>query len=193
MGLLTLEPEQVRALLGKLAPLLAGVIVSGALLVPDEAEAQYRNYTFGFEGGYSLLTEGTGLKPHNFAVGMFGGWKSSDRWWFSGRALMSFPGQLDNAPNTVIHVHFVPISVQYYFATDNVRPYLGLTNSFQFFANGGDGVPGALWGPGVTAGLEIKLRRDLFLGFKSDAFWMFIFEGNDAQVVTVTSQIIFFL
>jgi hypothetical protein len=173
--------------------LLPYLVLAGACALPATAQAQYRNYTFGFEGGYSLLTAGTELKPHNFALGIFGGWKSSDHWWFSGRALISFPGQLDNAPNTVIHLHFVPISVQYYFSTDTVRPYLGLTNSFQIFFNGTENIPDALWGPGLDGGLEFKLRRDLFLGFKTDLFWMLRFEGSSAFVFTATSQIIFFL
>ncbi len=174
--------------------LIAAGTIAGALAISGDAEAQYRNYTFGFEGGYALFTEGTGLKPNNFALGMFGGYKSSDHWWFSGRALISFPGQRDNSPNTVIHLHFTPISVQYYFLTDNFRPYVSLTNAFQFSANtSGNTVPGVLWGPGVEAGMDFKLRRDLFLGFKATGLYMLKFDGPSAQVVTVTSQLIFFL
>jgi len=157
-----------------------------------EAQAQYRSYTFGFETGYMLLTEGTELRPHNLAFGLFGGYKLTDNWWFSGRALLSFPGQLDRAPNTVVMLHIVPISVQYYFATDALRPYVGLTNSFQLLFNANTS-QSAYWGPGVEAGLEIKLRRDLFLGIKADSFIMLVFEGPAAAIVSVTTQLIFFL
>lgn len=172
---------------------LAATVLLAGLGWGRDAAAQYRNYTFGFEGGYALLTEGTALKLNNFALGLFGGWKSSDHWWFSGRAMLSFPGQLDNAPNTVVLLHIVPISVQYYFKTDDLRPYVGLTNSFQITFNSTDSVPAAMWGPGVTAGTEIKLRRDLFLGLKADGFWMLRFGHGPPFLVTATAQLIFFL
>lgn len=174
--------------------LLAPILLAGfaALAPARDAEAQYRSYTFGFEAGYMLLTEGTELMPHNLGFGLFGGYKLTDNWWFSGRALLSFPGQLDRAPNTVVMLHVVPISVQYYFATDAIRPYVGLTNSFQVLFNANTSAS-AFWGPGVGAGLEIKLRRDLFLALKSDGFMMLVFEGPPAAVVSVTSQLVFFL
>jgi hypothetical protein len=163
-----------------------------ALLPAERAEAQYRSYTFGFETGYMALTEGTELRPHNFAVGLFGGYKLSDNWWFSGRALVSFPGQLDLAPNTVVLLHLVPVSVQYYFLTDAFRPYVGLSNSFQFLVNNNTSTS-VFWGPGVQAGMEFKLRRDLFLGLKADGYMMLVFEGPPAAVITTTAQLIFFL
>lgn len=162
-----------------------------ALIPAEDAEAQYRSYTFGFETGYLALGEGTELKTHNFALGLFGGYKLTDHWWFSGRALLSFPGQLDNSPNTVVLIHAVPISVQYYFLTDAFRPYVGLTNSFQILANA-DTDSSVFWGPGATAGLEFKLMRDVFLGFKTDAFLMINFTQL-TPVVTATAQAIFFL
>ncbi len=174
------------------ALLPATLLAAGLLAFPEAAQAQYRNFTFGFEGGYMALTAGTELRPHNFGIGLFGGYKLSDHWWLSGRALLSFPGQLDRQPNTVVLLHVVPLSVQYYFATDAVRPFVGLTNSFQFLFNN-DTSKSAFWGPGVEAGIEFKLRRDLYLGVKSDGFMMLVFEGPPAAVISVTTQLIFFL
>jgi hypothetical protein len=165
-----------------------------AVLGSHPAEAQYKNYTFGFEVGYLGQTAGTLLKPHNLALGMFGGFKFSDHWWFESRALVSFPGQLDNAPNTVVELSITPVSVRYYLETDAVRPWVGVTNTLQLlFNNTFDHT--AYWGPGVGAGIEIRLRRDLYLGFEGDFFHLFIFQGEagDAWLGTVTSQLIFFL
>ncbi len=176
---------------------LPGLVLAAAFallpaLVPAQAaEAQYRSYTFGFETGYVGLGEGTELKTHNFAFGLFGGYKLTDQWWFSGRAMLSFPGQLDGAPNTVVLIHAVPISVQYYFLTDSFRPYVGLTNSFQILANANTS-SSVFWGPGAQAGLEFKLARDIFLGFKADAFMMITFD-QPTPIVTASSQLIFFL
>ena len=163
-----------------------------ALAPAREAQAQYRSYTFGFEAGYMLLTAGTELRPHNVGFGLFGGYKLSDNWWSSGRALLYFPGQLDRAPNTVVVLHLVPISVQYYFATDALRPFVGLTNSLQILINANTS-SSAFWGPGLNAGVEFKLRRDLFLSIKSDGFMMLVFSGPPAAVISVTTQLVFFL
>ena len=168
------------------------VLALAALLAPGEASAQYKNFTFGFEGGYFLLTKGTELKPHNFGLGIFGGYKLSDNWWLGGRALVTFPGQLDNAPNTVVLLHVTPVAARYYFKTDAFRPFLGVTNAFHFLINNSTS-HSVFWGPGVTAGMEFKLKRDLYMGVQSDAYWMFVFEGDDAQIVTATAQLIFFL
>lgn len=157
------------------------------------AEAQYKSYNFGFEGGYLAMTEGIGLKPHNFDLGIFGGWKASDRWWFNAKAALSFPGQLNNAPHTVIVLQLAPIMVKHYFMTDAFRPFVGLTNAFFFTINGDASVPTAVWGPGANAGMEFKLARDLFLGFEGTAYYTFNFDGDDAAVFTVNTQLIFFL
>lgn len=173
-----------------LAALIFAICVSG---YAGRAEAQYKSYTFGFEGGYLAMTEGIGLKPHNFDLGIFGGWKASDRWWFEAKADLSFPGQLNNAPNTVIVLQLSPIMVKHYFMTDAFRPYVGLTNAFFFTINGDASVPTAVWGPGANAGMEFKLSRDLFLGFEGTAYYTFNFDGSDAAVFTVNTRIIFFL
>lgn len=169
-----------------------GVLTLAALLAPREASAQYKNFTFGFEGGYFLLTKGSELKPHNFGLGLFGGYKLSDQWWLTGRAMVSFPGQLDNAPNTVVLLHLTPVAARYYFLTDSFRPFVGITNAFHILINNTT-AHDVFWGPGVTAGMEFKLKRDLYLGVEADAYWMFVFEGDDAQIVTATAQLIFFL
>ncbi len=175
-------------------PVLAMMIFAGlALADADRAEAQYKSYNFGFEGGYLAMTDGIGLKAHNFDLGIFGGWKASDRWWFSAKANLSFPGQLNNAPNTVIVLQISPVMVKHYFLTDAFRPSVGLTNAFFFTVNGDASVPTAVWGPGATAGMEFKLSRDLFLGFEGTAYYTFNFDGGDAAIFTVNTQLIFFL
>ena len=170
-----------------------GVLAAAAVLMtPEDAAAQYRSYTFGFEAGYLHLTEDMKLKPHNVMVGMFGGYKGSDQWWYYSRAAVSFPGELDGDPHTVVLLHAVPISARYYFQTDAFRPYVGVTNSFQYLFNTNEEAA-AFWGPGVVAGVEVKLRRDMFLGIELDAFYMFNFSGPDAQVLSASGQLIFFL
>ncbi|MBI4821951.1 MAG: outer membrane beta-barrel protein [Deltaproteobacteria bacterium] len=168
---------------------VVGLITTG---ITAPAYAQYRSFTFGAEVGYIGMTSGTELKPHNFAFGMLGGYKSSDHWWFTARAMASFPGQLDNAPNTVVVLQIEPISVRYYFETDSLRPWFGLSNAFQLLFNHTTHND-AMWGPGVAGGLEIKLKRDLFLGFEADFYHLLIFEGPDAQLVQANAQLIFFL
>lgn len=172
--------------------LLALGLVSLASAFPNTAHAQYKNGQFGFEGGYSFLGENAELDPHSFLVGMRGAYKASDHWWFSARAALSFRGEQNRSQKTVVLFHVVPVDVRYYFLTDSFRPFAGITNSFQFLFNK-TVEQTVLWGPGVTAGMEIKLKRDLFLGFQVDGFWMFVFEGPDAPKVTATTQLIFFL
>ena len=174
--------------------LLLPMIVGAVLTTSSTAEAQYRNFTFGFEGGYAFFDDATALKSNNFALGMFGGFKLSDHWWINSKALLSFPGQLDQAPNTVIGLQVAPASVRYYLSTDAFRPYGGLTNTFLFLSNTSENFPQTVWwGPGIDVGLEFKLRRDLFLGLSADAYYMFNFEGPAAPVINATAQVIFFL
>jgi hypothetical protein len=162
------------------------------LFLPRLAEAQYKNGQFGFEGGYFFIGEDSGLTSHNFAIGMRGAYKNTDQWWFSARAMVSFPGDIGGRDNTVVLLHLVPVDVRYYFQTDSFRPFVGVTNSFQFLFNQ-EIESDVFWGPGVTAGMEIRLRRDIFLGIEIDAYWMFVFEGPDAPLISVTPQLIFFL
>jgi outer membrane protein W len=166
--------------------------VSMCALWGARAEAQYKNGQFGFEAGYFFIGKDSQLTTHNFSVGMRGGFKLTDNVWFTGRAALSFPGDAGAAKNTVVLLHLVPVDVRYYFKTDSFRPFLGVTNSFQILANQ-EIESSAFWGPGVTGGMELRLRRDLFLGFQADAYWMFVFEGEDAPLVTVTTQLLFFL
>lgn len=169
------------------------LFLGAAALAPSDAQAQYRNFTFGFEAGYMGMTDGTRQKPHTIGFGLFGGWKTSDHWWFTHKALLGFSGQLDNAPNTIVNLHVVPIMARYYIKTDSVRPFVGVSNAFQFTFNGTSSLPGAMWGPGGAAGIEFKLRRDLFLGFEGNAFYMIVFDGENAGVFTANAQLIFFL
>lgn len=168
------------------------LLLCGVLAIDGRAEAQYKNAQFGFEGGYFFVGEKSMLTPHNFSIGLRGGYKSSDHWWFTARAHLSFPGDDAPAANTVVLLHLVPVDVRYYFLTDSFRPFVGVTNSFQLLFNQ-QIESSAFWGPGVTAGMEFRLRRDLYLGFQLDAYWMLVFEGDDAPLATMTTQLLFFL
>jgi hypothetical protein len=173
--------------------LLLGVLLFG-LLGPAEGQAlaQYKSGQIGFEGGYMFIGRDAGLDSHGVLAALRGGYKASDRWWFSARAGVSFRGEQATSNRTVVLFHLVPVDARYYLATDAVRPFVGVTNSFQILAN--QSIPSSVfWGPGAVAGVETRLARDLFLGFQVDASWMFVFEGPDAPLVTATSQLIFFL
>ena len=172
--------------------LLLGAMVAAGGAVAPEAEAQYKNGQIGFEAGYFFLGEEGLLDQHAFLVALRGAYKASDHWWFTARAGVSFRGEPQLSEKTVVLFHLTPIDARYYFATDRLRPFVGLTNSFQFlFNNSTDST--VWWGPGVVAGLEIFLRRDMFLGIQADTSWMFVFEGPDVPMVTTTAQILFFL
>lgn len=164
---------------------------------PSAAHGQYKNNQFGFEGGYMFVGDATGLDPHGVLLGLRAAYKASDHWWFSARAGLSFRG--DEIPdvgstrdNTVVLFHLVPIEARYYFLTDFTRPFMGVSNSFQFLTNQ-EIDASVFWGPGVTAGIEFRLRRDLFLGFQADAYYMIAFGVDDAPLATFTTQINFFL
>ncbi|MBK8011481.1 MAG: hypothetical protein IPK13_09025 [Deltaproteobacteria bacterium] len=173
----------------------AFALVVGLFVVatPIRAQAQYKNSQFGFDAGYMYLGEASRLDSHSFLLGMRGAYKASDHWWFSARGGVSFRGERGLSSNTVVLFHLVPVDVRYYFMTDGLRPFVGLTNSFQFLINASQTASDVLWGPGVVGGVEIKLQRDLFLGFQVDGDWMFVFQGEDTPLVTLTSQLIFFL
>ena len=178
--------------------LIASVAVSTlvAVTAPCPAHAQYKNNQFGFEGGYMYIGDATGLDPHSFLIGMRAAYKVSDHWWFSARAGLSFRGDDPivggNRSNTVVLFHLVPVEARYYFLTDFTRPFVGVSNSFQFLTNQQIDAS-VFWGPGVTAGIEFRLRRDLFIGFQADAYYMIAFGVDDAPLATFTTQINFFL
>lgn len=182
----------------KIATLVAA---AGVLLPAAPADAQYRNFTWGFEAGYFLFAppETTGVDPHTFNLGFFAGAKLSDNWWYYGRATLGFTGEhVPGFDNTVVLLHIVPASARYYFLTDHLRPWLGITNSFQLLINktdqdNRDQAELIFWGPGIGAGIEIKLQRDLFLGFEADGFYMINFTGPNGWVGTLNAQIIFFI
>lgn len=174
---------------------LAAIFAVGLSMVGDRAEAQYKNGQIGFEGGYSFInnSEGRLLDPHSFLLALRGAYKGTDHWWFSARAGLSFRGQGDPlSNNTVVVFNLMPVDARYYFLTDNFRPYVGVGTTFNFLFNQTIETS-VMWGPQATAGLEFRLRRDMFLGFQADAGWFFIFEGPDAPFATITSQLIFFL
>ena len=176
------------------APLMAGAI---ALCSPGSAQAQYKNNQFGFEGGYMFIGDATGLDSSGPLIALRAAYKASDHWWFSVRAGLSFRG--DEVPqlgstrsNTVVLFHLVPVEARYYFLTDFTRPFIGISNSFQFLTNQ-EIDSSVFWGPGATAGIEFRLRRDLFIGFQADGYYMFAFGVDDAPLVTFTTQLNFFL
>ncbi|MEQ8274931.1 MAG: hypothetical protein RMA76_20690 [Deltaproteobacteria bacterium] len=156
------------------------------------AEAQYKNGQIGFEGGYMFLGEKSELDSHGFLLGLRAAYKASDHWWFTARGAVSFRGEQGNSNRTVVLLHLVPVDARYYFKTDRFRPFLGVTNSFNLLFN--QTIDSSVfWGPGITGGAEIRLSRDIYLGLEADAFWMFVFEGDDAPLFTTTAQLIFFL
>lgn len=160
---------------------------------PRSAAAQYKNAQVGFDVGYSFMEEKSGLDAHAVLVALRGAYKASDNWWFSARAGVSFRGERgDRSDNTVVLLHLQPVDARYYFLTDRLRPFVGVTNAFTFLAN--ETLPWNVgWSPGVNAGLEIRLRRDLYLGFEVDAYYNLVFEGPDHAAVTGTTQLLFFL
>ena len=168
-------------------------IALGAMFGASTAEAQYKNGQIGFDVGYFFLEADSGLDEHAALVALRGAYKASDHWWFTARAGVSFRGEQSNLTNnTVVLFHLQPIDARYYFLTDRIRPFLGVTTAFTFLAN--HTLPWTVgWAPGVDGGIEIRLRRDLYLGFEIDTYYNLIFEGDDHIAVTATSQLLFFL
>lgn len=183
------RPSLHRLLLRASAALFAVLVLAAW---SSRAEAQYKNAQIGFEGGYMFLGNESALHSHGLLLGLRGGYKASDRWWFTARAAVSFRGEETGSNRTVVLFHLVPVDVRYYFQTDAFRPFVGLTNSFQLLFNQTIET-NVMWGPGITAGMEFRLKRDLFLGFQGDAKWLFVFEAPDVPLVTLTTQLIFFL
>ena len=180
------------------ALLVAFAALAVVAVCPTPAHAQYKNNQFGFEVGYMYIGDATGLDPHGPLFGLRAAYKASDHWWFSVRAGLSV--RPDENPelggstrsNTVFMFSLVPVEARYYFQTDNVRPFIGISNIFQFLTNQEINAD-VFWGPGVTAGIEFKLRRDLFIGFQVDGYYMLTFGVDDAPLVTATTQLNFFL
>lgn len=171
------------------------LLVSTVLLLSafgTEANAQYKSAQLGFEGGYGFYGEDLLVDSHSFMVGLRGAFKATDHWWFSARGLLSFRGEQDISQRTVVLLNLTPVAARYYFFTDSFRPFLGITNAFQFFFNTADGTRIA-WGVGAEGGLEFKIVRDVFIGLQADALYVFAFERPDDPVVTVTAQLNFFL
>lgn len=161
-------------------------------VVSHSAEAQYRNALYGLEGGYTFLGQDSGLEQHSWTLGLRAAYKSSDHWWLSAKGLVGFRGPQQDPTRTVILLQLVPIDARYYFATDQFRPFVGVSNAFQFLVNRGEAGASLYWGPGVIGGAEFKLQRDLFLGFEVDAFHMFVFQHPDTALVNATAQLLFF-
>lgn len=156
------------------------------------AEAQYRNQQFGFELGYHFLESKLGVEEHGGIGGLRAGFKATDHWWFTARAMLSFRGDQVPDENTVILFQLTPVDVRYYFETDNFRPYLGGGTTFQFLFN--TSVRSTIqWGVGPVAGLEFKLKRDLFLAFQVEGTYFVAFDDQNVFSLTATTQLLFFL
>jgi len=145
------------------------------VVASSTAAAQYKNSQFGFEAGYlaygnSNNDEVAAVESHGPLVGVRTGWKLSDHFWLTNRAAFAWRDQIERVDRTIFILHLVPVAVRYYFLTDRFRPFLGATQSFQFFMNGDAGT--TFWGPGASAGFEVRLRRDVFLGVQADVFHM---------------------
>ena len=178
-------------MLQKLVAVLAALIAVGSLGIPS-AEAQYRNQQVGFEAGYQFIEDDFGLVEHGTIFGFRAGYKASDHWWFTARALVSFRGDALPGDRTNILFHLTPIDARYYFLTDSIRPYVGGATAFHFLLN--SALPSTVqWGFGPVGGIEFKLRRDLFLGVQVDGLYLIAFEGEDTEVFNSSLQLIFFL
>lgn len=160
---------------------------------PEVAQAQYKNGQIGVDVGYFFMEADSGLDEHGFLVALRGAYKASDHWWFTARAGVSFRGEQSNLSNsTVVLFHLQPVDARYYFLTDRIRPFVGVTTAFTFLAN--QTLPwGVGWAPGANAGIEIRLQRDMYIGFEVDGYYNLIFEGDDHFALTASSQLIFFL
>lgn len=171
----------------------AALLCLGLLGVAGEAQAQYKNGLIGFEGGYFLMGKDSQLDEHSFLLALRGGYKGTDNWWFTARAGVSFRGEQNPLSNrTVVVFNLMPVDVRYYFMTDNLRPFVGVGSTFNFLFN--QSIESSVfWGPQAEAGIEFRLRRDMFLALEVDAGYALVFEGPDAPFVTATAQILFFL
>ena len=175
----------------RLAPLV--VVLAGLFAGISEAEAQYKNGQFGFEGGYFYLGKDSGLDEHGFLLGMRGAYKGTDHWWFSARTGVGFRGEQSTlSNNTVVVFHVMPVDVRYYFLTDTFRPFVAVGSSFNLLFN--QTIEASVfWGPQVSVGAEFRLKRDLFFGVQFDGGYNFVFEGPDHFMSTATAQLLFFL
>lgn len=170
---------------------LYGLFFGLILLSVQPAEAQYKNNQFGFEGSYMFVGGKLGLKSHGALFALRGAYKGSDHWWFSSRLGVSFRGELAG-DRTAVLLHVMPIDVRYYLQTDRIRPFVGVSNAFTQVFN--TDIKSTLsWGPGLNSGIEFFLRRDLFLGIQAEAFWMFVFQGEDTPQFLLSAQLNFFL
>lgn len=176
---------------GPLFGILLACLFVGALLRPSVAEAQYKSQQLGFEAGYQLIEDDFGLDMHSAIFGLRAGYKADDHWWYTARAMVSFLGNQLPADQTTVLFHLTPVDFRYYFLTDDFRPYLGGATAFHFLVNF---EPSSIqWGFGPVGGIEIKLERDLFLGFEVSGMYMIAFDHDDSEILHATTQLIFFL
>lgn len=171
---------------------LGSLAILGTAVFAAPAEAQYTNQQFGLELGYQFIEDDSGLTQHAPTFGLRAGYKASDHWWFTSRAMLAFRDDVLPADRTVVLFHLTPVDVRYYFLTDSFRPFLGGGTTFHFLAN--TELPSTVqWGVGPVGGLEFKLRRNLFLGIQADAMYFMAFDGENYEAVNATGQLIFFL
>src|SRR5262245_54410681 len=125
------------AVMRRLLPLF--LLLAWIGFVPGRAEAQYKNGQLGFEVGYGFFAPDLLLDEHNFMIGLRGAFKAQDHWWFSARGLLSFRGEQQISERTVVVLHLTPVAVRYYILTDSFRPFVGITNAFEFYFNSSRG------------------------------------------------------
>ncbi len=172
----------------------AAVFVLAGLSGPASAFAQYRGQQVGFEAGYHFIGEELRLEQHAPIFGLRAGYKATDHWWFTARAMVGFRGDEALLDATTVVFHLTPVEARYYLLTDSIRPFLGFGTTFQFLiGNEIDGRSIVQWGFGPGVGIELKLRRDLFLGFQVDGLYLINFGGPDVPMVHATTQLLFFL
>ena len=211
-----------------------------AILIPNLAQAQYKNQSFGLDAGFGLVTTPTaanaeadavlpiGERPLRLGQAMRLGGESnfkmnSDNWWFTSRlnlSMLSFgpdgSGSIDSAydqaaSDTLGNIFGVEagIGVRYFFSTDKIRPYLGVSTSYLrlFSFNSaaedpctdeaacGEGVGSAnldnfLPHPNVGAvhlqpGIEIIVDRDIAVHLFADLQHWFLWNAADNQSVVI--------
>ena len=136
----------------KLRRLAAYLLVSAALLSPAGARAQYKNTSFGLDGGFWYVTqpaapEGADTpvneRPLRLQLGArFGGETNfkldQDHWWFTGRVNLGFltwggstpyDDEARDALGTLMAIQG-SIGIRYVILTDKFRPYLQVALSY---------------------------------------------------------------
>jgi hypothetical protein len=132
--------------------LVAAVLLALVALSPGLARAQYKNASFGFDGGFWLIQKpaipdgaltSVNKRPLRLSTGGRLGGETNfkldqDHWWFTGRVnvgFLTFSGEEDfdrqaqEALGTLFGIQG-SIGIRYVILTDKLRPYLQLSLSY---------------------------------------------------------------